>query len=488
VGAFRHASERLIKTLRTSAPRLWVFAGLVCLGCQNSYRCETVVGANGKVERAIYQPDDQTPDAVKDPKKWMQIKRAPTPSELDKVGWPSSIKEIYSTPSRIGQSYFAAWGTFASPKGIPDHLVFLDKKFSNDPQSRLVRDWIVTDYVFATEYHWRETLTDVVTWDGMHRAQKELIDLAIGLWHDAFVESVGTDYDDTEFVRWLDAEGRTWVSEMLDFAFIHCSANKGFAARAALGKELTAICTRHGLKFPASSNTDVMYQRAIGDFLIEQMGRRVRNKKDGQLVNRKTVLGWITETKTSQATEQVPRRQLSLLDRSLKKVVQRRFGDESAFDRRLGSLMIRMIGWHWPASVLEERLFDYTLTLPGEVAQTNGQILSTNQVRWTFDSKDAFPLGYSMEVRSIAPQLSIQRELLPSRPPLSRQTLLDLISSMSGYGDLVAAMKECHNQGTMRPLYVYCDRIAKSTERARELEAANRVITVLKLPKRSPNG
>jgi hypothetical protein len=232
----------------------------------------------------------------------------------------------------------------------------------------------------------------------------------------------------------------------------------------------------------------VLYQQAIGDFLIEQMRSRVRSKKNGQLVDRKTVLGWITEPKTSQATEQVPRRQLSLLDRSVKKVVQRRFPGESAFERRLSSLMIRMIGLHWPASAVEERLFDYTLTMPGEVVETNGQILSGSQVRWAFDSKDAFPLGYSMEAFSIAPQLSTQRELLPGRPPLSRQTLLDLVSSMSGYGDLVATMKGCRNQGTMRPLYAYRDRVAKIAERAWELEAANRVITVLKLPKQSPSG
>jgi hypothetical protein len=435
VRAFRNLL--INETSRRFGASLCVFAGLVCLGCQNSYRCETVVGADGKVERAIYQPDDRTPDTAKDSKKWTQVKRAPTPSELDKVGWPSSIKEIYSTPSMIGQSYLAAWGTFASPKDIPDHLVFVDEKFPGDPQSRLVRDWVATDYVFATEYHWRETLTDVVTWDGMHQAQKEFLDLAIGLWHDAFVESVGTDYDDAEFVRWLDAEGRTWLGELLDFAFIHFSANKGSAARAALGKELAAICTRHGLTFPASSNTDLIHERVIRDFLIEQMGRRVHSKKDGQLVDRKTVLGWITEPKTSQATEQVPRRQLSLFDRSVKKVVQRRFGDESAFQRRLSSLLIRMIGLHWLASVVEERLFDYTLILPGEVAETHGQILSMNQVRWAFDSKDAFPVGYCMEARSIAPQLSVQRELMPGRPPLSRQILLDLVSSMSGDGDLV---------------------------------------------------
>jgi hypothetical protein len=47
-------------------------------------------------------------------------------------------------------------------------------------------------------------------------------------------------------------------------------------------------------------------------------------------------------------------------------------------------------------------------------------------------------------------------------------------------------MKECRKQGTVRPLYAYRDRIAKTAERARELEAANRVIALLKLPTRSP--
>ena len=118
---------------------VWVFAGLVAVGCQTSYRCETVVSADGKVERAVYQPEERTPDVAKDPTKWKEVRRAPTPSELDNVGWPSSIKQIYSTPPRIGQSYFLAWGSFGSPKEIPDHLIFLQKELPDGPQSRLAR-------------------------------------------------------------------------------------------------------------------------------------------------------------------------------------------------------------------------------------------------------------------------------------------------------------------------------------------------------------
>ncbi len=260
-----------------------------------------------------------------------------------------------------------------------------------------LREWIVTDYVFVAEYYWRETLTDVVTWNGMHQARKELVNLAIGLWHDAFLELAGADYDDGEFMRWLETDGRAWLNEMLDFAFIHCAAHKGPAAQATLWKELAAICARHGLTFPASANAHGVDRRIV-DFLTAQMRRRVHRKKDGQLVDRKTVLEWTTPPKTAQPKAKVRRNELSPLDQSVKKVVERRNGNQSAFDQRLGSLLVRMFGLHWlPAMLTEERLFDYTLTMPGEMADTNGQILSSNQVRWAFDSVNAFPLGYPME-------------------------------------------------------------------------------------------
>jgi hypothetical protein len=222
------------KAPRGIGASLWVLAGLVCIGCQTSFRCETVVSADGKVERAIYQPNERTPNAAKDPKKWTQVKRAPTPRELDNVGWPSSLKEIDSIPARMGQPYFAAWGTFGSPREIPDHVDFMDEKLPDGPHARLVRDWTVTDCVFVTEYRWRETLTDIVTWDGMHQARKELLDLVIVLWHDGFVDSVGRDYDDADFVHWLETEGRTWAGEMLDLVFIHCVVHKGPDAHASL--------------------------------------------------------------------------------------------------------------------------------------------------------------------------------------------------------------------------------------------------------------
>ncbi len=58
---------------------------------------------------------------------------------------------------------------------------------------------------------------------------------------------------------------------------------------------------------------------------------------------------------------------------------------------------------------------------------------------------------------------------------------------MSGHADLVAAMKDCRAQGSMRSLYVYRDRVRGDPMRAREVQEADRVITLLKLPKQTPS-
>ena len=75
---------------------------------------------------------------------------------------------------------------------------------------------------------------------------------------------------------------------------------------------------------------------------------------------------------------------------------------------------------------VDQRFYTILFQL-GEIIETNAEILSGNQVRWHFDSRDAYPLGYPMEARSLVVQAQVQRDLLPGQPPLNRPALLDLI-------------------------------------------------------------
>src|SRR5262249_28050034 len=116
---------------------------------------------------------------------------------------------------------------------------------------RLVRQATRKDYVFAIEYRWSETLTDLVTQEGMRNARAELADFLLGVAADTFEEAVGNDYDGSALFNQLRTEGKPWLAESTDFAFLYCATHKGKATRAGLWDGLADVCARRGLNLKA---------------------------------------------------------------------------------------------------------------------------------------------------------------------------------------------------------------------------------------------
>src|SRR5205823_3007242 len=160
-------------------------------GCLQVYRAETTVHANGRVERSIYQPLSETPEAAHRPERWHATTYPPPPADLEKEGWVGPISQWPVRPPKNGNSYFAAWGAFPSVRDIPDHVVIKADEAPGLPEGRLVREHERRDYVFAVEHRWRETLTDAVRLDDLRKARAELAELLIGFWSDVITESLG---------------------------------------------------------------------------------------------------------------------------------------------------------------------------------------------------------------------------------------------------------------------------------------------------------
>ena len=90
--------------------------------------------------------------------------------------WPRRpIREIPTTQEHPKDTaYWIAGGHFKAANEIPDHVVFKLRKEYGVPAGKLERQYTRNDAVFVVEHRWRETLTDVVTLDGMRKAREEL--------------------------------------------------------------------------------------------------------------------------------------------------------------------------------------------------------------------------------------------------------------------------------------------------------------------------
>jgi hypothetical protein len=464
---------------RTVTPRAvgaFLLLAVAGPGCREAYRSETVLHDDGRVERAVYQPRSVTPEAVQLPSVWKQTTFVTNREELERQGITGPIAHLPIQTANQERPYFAAWGEFKTAQDLPEHLVFKAPEGSNLPDSKLVRGYTRSDYVFVVEHRWRETLTDVVTLEDMRRAREELADFVIDVLSDAFDEAVGKDYDAGNLFGRLRGEGKTWLAELTDFLFASCAAHKGGGADAALLDGLADICARHGLVFKKEGKflDDEAAGRALDEFAIGQITRGVRSKASGKPVDRETAALWWREIRGG--NENPP----PLLKPALQKVIAMKYGGKDAFERRLGALVVRVFGIHVMDGVFHHQQFDYTLTVPGEVVESNGQILAGNRVRWRFTAFAAYPLGYEMACRSLDARPQAQFELLHGQPLKSREALVQFADVADGLPGVAEALQECRKRGKMAPLYEYRLKVARDPKTP--VKPVNDLLKLLGLP------
>jgi hypothetical protein len=165
--------------------------------CYETQYVDTVVHADGSLDRAIVQNTGLTPDAAQRPQIWLETRLAKAGPEQP---WDGSIaalkapgKKEEKKPFAAEQEYFAARGHFASVDAVPDHYAEVAK--DGAATSRLVRTYTKRDLGFVTEYVWTETLNDIVGPGEMAKARDDLSQINMTLLRAALDEGLGRDYE-----------------------------------------------------------------------------------------------------------------------------------------------------------------------------------------------------------------------------------------------------------------------------------------------------
>ena len=455
---------------------------LACLtagGCGKLvYRAETTLNADGSVDRAIFQPQRETPAEVLQAERWQQVTYSP---EREPEKWEKPISELPTTAPDKDLPYVAAWGHFKSAADLPDH--FLKKAVEGLSDGKLVRDVVVVDYTLATEYHWRETLSDTVTLPAMHKAVADLSDLMIDLLRHTLDEGLGKEYDATSLIKWCRKEGKSWVKDAAD-ALFELGIRKGLKNREQVDVTLARVGSRHGLQLVddegAPLSRDEM-QAALREFFQNLIRENVK-RKDGQPVPEEVLHSLLDLLKpAAPKQEDGPPARENRFEIACKKVIERKYDGAEAFQKRVGALGMRIAGLYQSEIFGPPRLFHYTLKVPGRIVETNGSILSENEVEWSFDSTEAFPFGYTMECRSLVPSPDAQRKLLNSEPLQKWEDLVSFGRILSKDNDLTDVLKACVAADSLKPFYDH-HKMLQSDEGSEPYRNARRLFHLLKLP------
>jgi hypothetical protein len=96
--------------------------------------------------------------------------------------------------------------------------------------------------------------------------------------------------------------------------------------------------------------------------------------------------------------------------------------------------------------------------MPGEIVATNGTLVDDQRVEWTFEAVQAYPFGYPMRCRSLAPNDETQQELLGGTPLATRADMLAYLQALNSDFVVAEAMRNCAKQHSLAPLFAARDR------------------------------
>jgi hypothetical protein len=425
-------------------------------GCRtDDYRTRSILNADGSVERSIFQPVDDTPAPAQKAELWQS-------------------KEVVRHKNR---DYFNASGKFAAVNDIPDALV-LRRNTQNKllaalmPTAKLARDYKKIDCVFVTDHRWQEKATDTVTIASLRQGREELTVLGIDLGEAVFNEVLGKDYDATELLKWLRSDGKAWLTELTDYAFMHFLARRDLAPQNVkdvpvdILNGLADICDRYGLRLRENGQF-IMDEKKLAhvaeNFAYDLVSQKVVRRDTKKPVDRETLAAWAAELrkemKKADAKDSPGRFEVAAL-----KVIKDKFGFKEVAEAKAGAALLKIAGVH---AFGEGRAFDFDLTVPGPVVETNGTILAANRVSWHFSASDAWPFGYAMTCRVLEPQTKLQTELLKGEPLTSPETMLEFVKLMmletpakdpkapNQPPTLLEVMEQCRAQKTLAPLHAH---------------------------------
>jgi hypothetical protein len=478
------------------------------------YESKTILYPDGHVERTIEQPAEDTPAPAQKPETWKKL--TITQKKVQTV-----------TGEEPGPKTLRAEGTFPSVQELPDSLILRRRAGDNKnkllaalmPSAKLKRDYRKNDCVFVTEHLWHETLTDSISLASFFKGRDEIFMLGLRFAEDVFNELEGKEYDASELVQWLKSDGKNWFVEATDYLFMQYLASlragtpkaldpKRFSDLEALDPGFLEICERHGGRHGLKLREIVQLlkdgeeekaKKLVVDFTVN-ICQKIRHRATKQPVSREKVLAWAKEVGlkfNEEATKENPRppdgtgpkkAAKTRIVLAGEKVINEKYGGKLLFEVRVGAILLRMVGVHIS---FDTRNFDYVLTMPGAVVETNGEILAGNQVRWSFRAQQAWVLGYPMTCRSVEAHAELQKQLLGKQVLNSPEKMLALVALLAEEENLPElkknprprplreSLKACRAQQALSPLWAHRAAVGEWGSRR---QLVDRLLKLLQLP------
>lgn len=442
--------------------------GLWAAGCcpPAAFYVETTINPDGSCERMIWQPKDKfLPDEAKTPEwkaRWKEVSDASRPA----VGFDRKA-------SSDDCKYFIARGTFQNLGEIPPHYRFADAKVPDAGASELERKYETIDYGFVVERRWREKITNIVTLAGFVKAGDELLDMFLPPYIDAIEKVFGKDYNVSRLTAFIRTDVRRFLERasviLYDAAVRGKVMDENRQLDPAMCKELEEAAERCGFDpqrlvdlFKVRSDNNEQTQaekRFFGPLVV----RHFRHH-DGTLLT---------------AAEADALLQAVLVDHRYDKALEAQtkpfnnaLGKDEQVKKRFGRALLQLIGLYggfqfpFAGGPLQ---YEFAISLPGELVESNGTGTRAGRARWRFTSDELFPSGFEMKARSIAIDREVQKKILGRVVIDDAAQAMAFMEVVGREGPLLAGVRQLRRTGDRKAFSQVQTRTYEESLRANKL-------------------
>ena len=154
-------------------------------------------------------------------------------------------------------------------------------------------------------------------------------------------------------------------------------------------------------------------------------------------------------------------------------------GSEEMAQQRAEQLWTQILGVYHGAILSPARHLQFRMSIPGQIAETNGKIRGPNELEWKFEAKQAFPFGYEMRVNSFEPNARTQAALLGTIRLGSVVEMRRHVELLAEDAPLQGVLKQAVSSSSRRPFQRYRRALEQAENideaalsRLRQLEAA----------------
>lgn len=453
---------------------LIAFAMLTLAGCGPAplHFCETTLHSDGRIDRAIIQPLDSTPEEVRAASVWEQSGYLEKRPQDDFDGEIRDSKLQQTLPKDGHQQYFASWQRFASVDSVPEHLEF----GSETRTTKLKRTYRRRDFGLVVEHLWIEELPNTIKFSDAKLARRALAQLFCDRAEAMLEKGIGDEFDNSKFVKWLRGEGTDWFEQVcathLEAALIQ-QRNRSKQDDSSRFRALLNVFREHGLDIKPDASKE-QTERAVLTFfskLIEQTIQRRNGQPLSAEENQK-----LSEDLLQSLTGNFDENALTTSARLQKlKVASDDFAEKFSggtdglrdhivdLSERIWGIDGGFLGIH----LGPRKEFAFKTTLPGKLIETNGELISENSTSWRFDSLELFPLGVTMRARS----LERVEFAAPGLNPLLKKDnarLSKLISLVDDDEPLMKVLQRCREAKSLKPLDDHIAILASEVQPAHE--------------------